>query len=101
MAKCMHPKCNTGLPGAWEPIILLWPARPGGHMFEPASVNIKGVVVCEMCTKTSRARDYVYDQGEMKKIMSAFRGRDFLPNWFSAKVSFMIPETVDLDGDKI
>jgi hypothetical protein len=97
MAKCTHPRCRSLKPGLWEPIVLLWPAKPSAILCEPASVTMLRHRICDECVKISRPLDFIPTLIEWGKICQHFEeNKKARPTLHNAKMSFMIPETTKL-----
>lgn len=101
-AECSSRECTSGKPGLWEPVILLWPEGANPKVWQPASANLIGIVVCDDCTKTTKVIHLIPDLEHWKKITDVFaENGKIMPSLKTAKLTFVIPETHHLPSGTV
>lgn len=98
--KCLMRKCISGMPGIYEPVVLLWPEGAAVNSCQPASVQI-ALNVCEECKRKARPIDF-FDERMWRNIKIHFHAvQKSQPSFKTAKLTFMLAETFDNKGQNI
>ncbi len=96
--KCQAKHCNSGLPAAWEPVVLVWPDMKDGRIFQPISIALHDTLVCERC-KTTICPAHVVSPERWREVLNVMKSQRLQPPSFrSAKIAFMVPESFDNQG---
>lgn len=98
---CSSRRCKSGRPGVWEPIILLWPDRHDGAMWQPASVQMHGFLLCEECRVTARPIDMLSGKTWKKIKVDFWAQGKAMPSLQTAKLTFVLPDSLKLGGIKV
>ena len=94
MVKCCRRNCTSHKPGIWEPIVLLWPEGRDPRVWQPASINVLGKVVCDDCKPIVTIRDCIPDEKSWLKIKYIFDAHSKVkPSLETAKVTFVVPDS--------
>lgn len=98
--KCADKKCTSGLPGMWEPVILLWAEGLPIAGYQPASVTV-GMHVCESCRKSMRPRHLLSDDLKRKLKAGFYYQGKAQPDFKTAKLTFTLADSFQNGGVKI
>ena len=93
MAKCTYEKCNSGLPGRWQPVVLLWPEGYKPMQCQPISVDLKHHCLCDDCQKIAKANVLIPPEGFRQIIRAVVGHGKMKPSMKTARVTCFIPET--------
>ena len=97
---CCRNGCKSGLPGLYEPVILLW-AEGYPPLHQPASVAMHGTVVCAQCRETAKPIDFLPESVWKRIKIAFFESKKSQPSLKTAQITFVLPESLKLGGVKI
>lgn len=99
--KCGGYHCKSGMPGVWQPIILLWAENHPPMTHQPAELKLNDILVCPECKDRAKPIHFI-DEISWAKIKKAFRTQGkTMPSFKTAAITFFIPDSLDIGGYKV
>lgn len=97
MATCTNKSCNSGLPGRWQPILLLWPDGFVRMQCQPVSVTVNNHLVCDNCQKKATVAQLI-PMDHFKSIQTVVVGHGKRkPVLATAKLEYFVPDSFGKD----
>lgn len=98
-SQCTVKSCTSGMPGLYEPVILLWPVGITNKKgFQPASLTVEQHV-CAACKNAAKPTNFLNSDLWVKIQKHFFAVTKSLPSLQTAEVTFMLNDSFDNKGE--